>query len=385
MSLASQQGNTDAFLTINFATSESHHTTGALIILGDLLRGEWWRLLTCAFTHAGLLHLGMNMYVLFSFGPLLERMWGHYRFLALYLIAGVGGSVVAVLSHIYFPGRPETLLLGASGALCGLIGSMLGWALMNKAFLPPQIAGQLIRNVMINAFLLAMIGFMVPGVSNAGHFGGGLTGFLLAFPLNFNRFGKGQEKVMGIVGIVLIPVLMLAFLYTRLPAAGNAPNNEEIPAKKAPKKVETPPESELDVARRLYRSAIVKGDGTALDSYYKLAPFVKKLRKEGGLSNEERSEALSISQTARKNLQTLVDSLSKGKAKDYQDKRIEKGLEISYIFFRNWGDYINQFEKCLDKKGRAVQAELSQLQFFSDQRDELLPQVQNSIFLSAEK
>src|SRR5438876_675076 len=57
----------------------------------DIIRGEWWRLLTACFVHIGAIHLAVNMYGLYVVGPLLERMWGPFRFLALYLITGLCG------------------------------------------------------------------------------------------------------------------------------------------------------------------------------------------------------------------------------------------------------------------------------------------------------
>src|SRR5205823_10505144 len=75
------------------------HNLGAVQI-GDIVPGgdkrHWWRLLGCTFLHFGLLHLGANMYSLYAIGPLLERLWGSGRFLALYLIAGLGGSCAMV-------------------------------------------------------------------------------------------------------------------------------------------------------------------------------------------------------------------------------------------------------------------------------------------------
>ena len=98
----------------------------------QLIQGEWWRLLTCTFVHIGLLHIGMNMYVLYATGRYLEAMWGHARYLVIYLVAGVGGSCLGVMTHIGG-------VAGASTALCGIIASEAVWMFMNRRFLPPPL------------------------------------------------------------------------------------------------------------------------------------------------------------------------------------------------------------------------------------------------------
>src|SRR5439155_1871894 len=73
------------------------HRTGAITYEDIAGENAWWRLLTCCFVHIGLLHLLVNMYSLYVVGPLLERMWGRWRFLVLYLSAGLVGSCAMVL------------------------------------------------------------------------------------------------------------------------------------------------------------------------------------------------------------------------------------------------------------------------------------------------
>src|SRR5262249_6529104 len=71
------------------------HRIGA-VQAPDLIRGEWWRLLACCFVHFGILHVGMNMYMLHAMGRYVEQMWGPGRFLLIYLLSGLGGSVLAM-------------------------------------------------------------------------------------------------------------------------------------------------------------------------------------------------------------------------------------------------------------------------------------------------
>ena len=81
--------------------------------------GEWWRLLTATFLHYGPLHLGMNMLVLWFIGPALEEYFGHGRYLLVYLVSGLAGSAGALIWS------PNSLTVGASGAIWGLMGAAL--------------------------------------------------------------------------------------------------------------------------------------------------------------------------------------------------------------------------------------------------------------------
>ena len=74
------------------------------------LSTEWWRLFTAMFVHIGVIHIALNMYCLWSLGPLAERLFGRWKFLSLYLLSGVGGNVLSVALH------PTLVAAGASGA-----------------------------------------------------------------------------------------------------------------------------------------------------------------------------------------------------------------------------------------------------------------------------
>jgi rhomboid protease GluP len=114
---AQQQGVINAYLA--GGTPSILHKLGALGG-GDLGRREWWRLLSCCFVHFGFMHIAMNMLGLYLVGPLVERMWGHLRFLAIYLISGLVGSCAMSITLRH----PLALGAGASGALWGVMVSM---------------------------------------------------------------------------------------------------------------------------------------------------------------------------------------------------------------------------------------------------------------------
>ncbi len=351
LSLAAQEGVINEFLSFG-AVGNILRTTGSLGGMSDILSGQWWRLLSCCFVHAGLLHLGMNMYVLFAIGRMLEQMWGHYRYLALYLIAGLGGSVAAVIF------RQDTGLVGASGAICGLIGSMLGWILMNKKYLPPQMASAWTRNILTNIVLIVVIS-LLPRVSAEGHFGGGIVGFLVAIPLNLNRFGKGYEKWLGVLGVALIPVLILGLLNYR---------------------VSLYPEQEL--ARRAHTQMIFDTDRTAVDIYKEVnKKFLKKLKEEGSVSQKEKEYAFQKIDQAQETIQSTIKSLSQ--ADKYQNESINQAIENARVYFEKWNRYFDQVKKSVDAEGNLIPAEFEQIASLEEAIENDFDKVQNSILLSS--
>jgi membrane associated rhomboid family serine protease len=180
------------------------HQTGALFG-EELHNGQWWRLLTCCFVHIGLLHLAVNMYSLYAVGPLLEQLWGSWRFLVLYLIAGLGGSCAMVISN------PDVVGAGASGALWGIMGSMGTWLFVNRSVLPPQLVAfwrrQLLQVFLINLFIT----FSIKSISASAHLGGGAVGLIAALPMDYMRFGRGQQRAVAFGILVAIPLVCVVW------------------------------------------------------------------------------------------------------------------------------------------------------------------------------
>ncbi|HKL49180.1 MAG TPA: rhomboid family intramembrane serine protease [Desulfuromonadales bacterium] len=167
-------------------------------------QGEWWRCLTYAFTHAGLIHLGFNMVVLYQVGPMLEFAIGPARFLFLYTFTALAATFAGYLWH------PMTIVVGASGSLFGLIGFAIAY--FHRQGGP---AGIQHRNFMLQWAALAFIfGFMV-GADNAAHLGGALSGALLGWinPLSVRREKqlRGIFNTLAMVSAVLL-VLSLGLL-----------------------------------------------------------------------------------------------------------------------------------------------------------------------------
>ena len=169
----------------------------------DTVKGDWWRLLTCCFMHMGILHLASNLYSLYVIGPLTERMWGRSRYLILYLFAGLGGSCAMA----YYT-RPGDVGGGASGAIFGVMTSLMAWLVLNREHMPRPFVNNLLRRL-FNVFLLNVcIGF-VPGVSMSAHLGGAAAGVAISLLLHGNLHGRVLPKTVSTIGLVLFPLVCL--------------------------------------------------------------------------------------------------------------------------------------------------------------------------------
>lgn len=174
---------------------------------GDFyLRHQWWRLLTSAFVHIGWIHLAMNMVGLYLVGPALERVWGHGRFLTLYLVSGLGGGCGMLLDH------PTASGAGASGAWWGLLGAMVVWIYLHREVLPGPVKSQWQSQLAMLLGLNLVVTFTVSGISRGGHFGGGIAGLLVALPLDYLRFGPGRRRWLALVGVMAVPFICLVLV-----------------------------------------------------------------------------------------------------------------------------------------------------------------------------
>ncbi len=162
---------------------------------GVTLLGEWWRVVTAAFLHIGIVHLVMNMLALLIFGSELERQLGRVRFLGIYLLSALGGAVAIQLF-----GNPEFAVAGASTAIYGLLGA-LGVLMIARR--------QDLRGLLTLLAINVLISFL-PGVSLVGHFGGLIAGAAAAGLILLTR----RRRAVQIVALVSFGILLLAVALT---------------------------------------------------------------------------------------------------------------------------------------------------------------------------
>lgn len=164
--------------------------------------GDWWRLFTSMFLHYGPLHLALNVLALWWFGAAVETVLGRGRFLLLYLVSGLAGAAGALVVS------PETLTVGASGAIFGILGA--AFVLERQRLY--VLGGSALSLIVLN---LAFT-FFIPGISIGGHLGGLFAGALGTFALS--RFGTGHAAygrpgLVGVLGLVAIGVVSVLISY----------------------------------------------------------------------------------------------------------------------------------------------------------------------------
>ncbi|AWN82128.1 rhomboid family intramembrane serine protease [Candidatus Cardinium hertigii] len=140
--------------------------------------GQWWRLLTSTFIHGGSMHLLCNMLSLFSVGALLEPLLGRFKYVIAYIATGMLASSISMWWH------PETISVGASGAIFGLYG-VLVTLLLFKTF-DKELNKELLSNTLFFLGYNLLQGSMDNCIDNAAHIGGLLTGCIIGWPLGIS-------------------------------------------------------------------------------------------------------------------------------------------------------------------------------------------------------
>lgn len=136
--------------------------------------GQWWRLVTAMFLHIGLLHLLFNGWALYQLGALFEMMFGTQRFLIVYVVAGIVASFASVLFT-------RSLAAGASGAIFGILGALIVAIRRSPRWRNESWTKGLVQQLLFWAGLNIFLGFSYPGIDNAAHLGGFVTGMIAGF------------------------------------------------------------------------------------------------------------------------------------------------------------------------------------------------------------
>jgi rhomboid protease GluP len=166
-----------------------------------VLHGEWWRLVTPIFLHGGILHFGFNSYVLLQLGPLVESEYGRERFWVVYLACGVAGNVLATVFG------PQTLVVGASGAIFGLVGLLIVHSGRRGGFGGRQLRSRLMQW----AFFMFVISLM-PGISFSAHAGGFLGGLALGWLVPSGELrGRGAARIWEALAVACVLLVLYSF------------------------------------------------------------------------------------------------------------------------------------------------------------------------------
>lgn len=159
---------------------------------------EPWRLLTAVFVHGGFIHLALNMLALWMIGQSLEPMLGRARFLALYLISGLGGSVMAAIL------APLTATVGASGAIFGMMAALL---------IIGRHIGANVTGILVILGVNFAFGLFTPGISWQAHLGGAIVGALVALIIVATKRREQRIwQILGLAGLTVALLVIVAFV-----------------------------------------------------------------------------------------------------------------------------------------------------------------------------
>ncbi len=168
--------------------------------LGELVRaGEVYRLITSAFIHIGIIHLLVNCYSLYVIGPQLESFLGKWKFLLIYLLSAIAGNLLSISF-----GSSLKISAGASGAIFGLLGSLVYFGYHYRVYLGTVLRSQIIPIIILNL----LVGFMSPGIDNAAHIGGLIAGVFTTMALGIKNKTTNMDRINGWI----VSVIFFAFL-----------------------------------------------------------------------------------------------------------------------------------------------------------------------------
>lgn len=175
------------------------------------LDGQWWRLFTSMWLHGGLIHVAANMYGLWGFGGITERIYGRGRYALIYLATGIASSIASVAWH-----ANPTISVGASGAIFGVVGALV-WPFYRKRLkLPPPVMNSMFRNIVMVIIVNLIIGASVPVIDNAAHVGGLAAGLILGIIfVQLAVSGADHGSTLWKMAAASAIVLVASFLYAR--------------------------------------------------------------------------------------------------------------------------------------------------------------------------
>jgi len=168
---------------------------------------QYWRLVTAIFIHIGIIHLLLNNYALWIIGQEIERIYGSARFVVLYLITGLIGSIGS------YAFNPQATSAGASGAIFGLFGALAAFAFRYRKEIPEFLSREIKRRVLPIIAINLVFGFSVRIVDNAAHLGGLLAGVILALAVPYKRPNERTTPLIWrSLQVICLAVILVSFV-----------------------------------------------------------------------------------------------------------------------------------------------------------------------------
>lgn len=185
-------GSTSTITLVKFGANAVDLTKG----------GEYFRLFTCIFLHAGIIHLLCNMYSLYVIGPQIESFYGKFKYLFIFIISGISGSLLSTA----FSGI-NAVSIGASGAIFGLLGSILYFGYHYRVYLGNVLRSQIVPIIILNL----LIGFTFSGIDNFAHIGGLIGGVFSSMAVGVPDKSKTSDKINGCI-LLLIYIAFIIYI-----------------------------------------------------------------------------------------------------------------------------------------------------------------------------
>jgi membrane associated rhomboid family serine protease len=179
---------------------------------GGIVGGEWWRLLSSIFLHAGVIHLALNAYVLWIFGTVIERDIGRISTLAVFLVTGVfAGATSFAFADGFRVG------VGASGAIFGLVGAFVAYNYLRRSNVLAQAR---LRSAMTMLLINLVIGFSIPAIDWRAHVGGLVAGLVAGYAVDPSRPTAARRiaATTGLVALLLAAAALVAFRSSQISA-----------------------------------------------------------------------------------------------------------------------------------------------------------------------
>lgn len=195
---------------ISYILSDFNFSAYNLLRMGGLnsllvQSGEIWRLITSGFLHGGILHLLFNMYSLYLIGTQIENFIGKGKYLTIYFISMITAGLMSCVI------TPNVVSVGASGALFGLLGSLVYFGFHYRLYLGSVLKNQIIPLILLNLVL----GFTMSGIDNAAHIGGLIGGLLVAMALGVQKKEGQKEKINGWIALIIYIAFLIYVLFFR--------------------------------------------------------------------------------------------------------------------------------------------------------------------------
>ena len=176
---------------------------GALYGPLSVEEGEWWRLFTAMFLHGGIMHIFMNMYSLYLVGRSVETYFTPKSYVAIYLFSGLIGGLISLYVH------PQSVGVGASGAIFGIFGALAGFFLVHKDEIAKQ-SKAFMSNFGSVIALNLVIGLSIPNIDMSAHIGGLVAGFIGGYLL-----AKDPKNIWLYSGIMIVSIFAMMNYLTK--------------------------------------------------------------------------------------------------------------------------------------------------------------------------